>query len=205
MTKPITLYRTKLIALYSPAPGCGKSTIARYLGHEHNCATLRFASPLEMMLESLLMTVGRYTPSEIRFFLYDHVGKTVPIERLPGKPTGRHLKRTLGEEWGRQCNGPRFWALIWKERAERILAKGMWIVCDDLRLPEELDAVLGLGGEAWRIERPGHEATPDEDDHASDGALEDYHQIWHQRIRNDGTKQELLQYVDQCLKMEVVA
>lgn len=196
----------KLIVLYSPAPGCGKSTVARHLGYTHNYATLRFASPFEGMLERLLLTVGRYTASEINFFLHDHVGKTVPIERLPGKPTGRHLKRTLGEEWGRQCNGPQFWALIWKERAERILAKGvMKIVCDDLRRPEELDAVLALGGEVWRIDRPGYEATPDEDGHASDGALEDYHQIWHQRIRNDSTVDTLLDYVDCCLKMETVA
>ena len=194
----------KLIALYSPTPGCGKSTVARHIGRKHNYATLRFASPLELMLESLLMTAGRYTYREIKFFLHDPVGKTIPIQRLPGKPTGRHLKRTLGEEWGRQCNCPQFWAYIWKERAERILAKGMWIICDDLRRIEELDAVLDLGGEAWRIDRPGHEATPDEDGHASDGALEEYHQIWHQRIRNDGTEQMLLDYVDYCLKMEAV-
>ena len=188
---------SKLIALYSPAPGCGKSTIANFLCTQRGFARISFADPMRAMIGTLLQSIG-YSDGQIsEIVTRDKEWKTA----LPYQPTARHLLQTLGTEWGRTCIGPTFWSDLWATKAGCAIQDGTSVVCDDLRFPEELDAVLELGGEAWRIERPGYEATPDEDGHASDGALEDYHQIWHQRIKNDGTEDMLLQYVDQCLRM----
>jgi hypothetical protein len=189
----------KLIALYSPAPGCGKTTIANFLCSQHGFKRVGLADPMRAMLRALLEDYGHTMCGAANFLARDKEKPTV----LPYRPTARHMLRTLGTEWGRTCIGPKFWTEIWRSKVDEWLEDEQSVVCDDLRFPEELDAVLDLGGEVWRIERPGHEATPDEDGHASDGALEGYHQIWHQRIRNDGTEDMLLQYADCCLRMEL--
>jgi hypothetical protein len=188
---------SKLIALYSPAPGCGKTAIANFLCEQRGFTRISFADPMRAMVATLLEECGYTVYAAEKLLRHDKEAKT----RLPYTPSVRHLLQTVGTEWGRACIGPLFWSGLWKVRARELLDAGEDVVCDDLRFPEELDAVLELGGEAWRIERPGYEATPDEDGHASDGALEDYHQIWHQRIKNDGTEDMLLQYVDCCLRM----
>lgn len=190
---------SKLIALYSPAPGCGKTTIADFLCERRGFTRISFADPLRKMIRALLEDIG-HTRQDADVCL---VHRKEQRTQLPYGPTARHLLRTLGTEWGRTCIGPNFWADLWATKAGCAIQDGEDVICDDLRFPEELDAVLTLGGEAWRIERPGYEATPDEDGHASDGALEHYHQIWHQRIRNDGTEQMLLDCVDCCLRMGI--
>jgi hypothetical protein len=123
---------------------------------------------------------------------------------LPYNVTVRHMMRTLGTEWGRTCMGPEFWADIWRMRVDAAWSAGQRVVCDDMRYPNELAMVQRLDGEAWRITRPAIQPPLDDDGHASDGALEEPRQLWHHYIRNDGTVEMLLQYVDECLKMEAV-
>jgi hypothetical protein len=114
------------------------------------------------------------------------------------------MMRTLGTEWGRNCLGPEFWARLWAVRAKRFLDVGMSVVCDDMRFPEELAIVQGMGGQAWRVTRPGHDPIPGVMLHPSDAALEGKSMWWEHLIRNDGTPDMLLAYVDACLNAELV-
>ena len=188
----------RLIALYSPTPGCGKTTIAEHLCRKHGFVRISFADPMRAMMRALLMQVT--DPSSVAAAM---AAKESPTE-LPYRPTVRHMMRTLGTEWGRTCIGPHFWARIWVQRTADMIAAGASVVCDDMRFPEELGSVQGLGGEAWRVTRPGHDPIPGVMLHPSDAALEGQPMWWEHLIRNDGTPEMLLQYVDTCLGMELV-
>jgi hypothetical protein len=123
---------------------------------------------------------------------------------LPYGPTLRHMMQTLGTEWGRNCIGPQFWSRLWSLRVLKLLNAGASVVCDDMRFPEELTVVQDLGGQTWRVTRPGHDLVPGVELHPSDGALEGIPIWWDHLIRNDGTPDMLLAYIDACLNTELV-
>ena len=76
--------------------------------------------------------------------------------------------------------------MIARAKTERIMADGGSVVTDDVRFPNEAAMIRDLGGELWRIERPG--ITYD-GDHSSEGGLEDI--TPDQVIVNDGTIAQL--------------
>jgi hypothetical protein len=102
-----------IIGLWSPAPGCGKSTVAQLLRERHGHIRLAFADPMKWMLVRLLQSAG-YSDNEARRIPWHD--KETPLDRLPGAPTMRHLLRTLGTKWaattytrscGSRCGGSR--------------------------------------------------------------------------------------------------
>ncbi|MGB7565573.1 MAG: hypothetical protein WBM08_12590 [Prochlorococcaceae cyanobacterium] len=181
----------RLIALYSPMPRCGKTTIAQHLEIHHGYISTSFATPMRRMIHALL----RYADADGLLHLQ---GKEEPIESLPYRPSMRHLMRTIGTEWGRQCIGPSFWTQLWERHVHNLLDNGETVVVDDLRFPEEYDAVREMGGEIWRISRPGFDDVPAER-HQSDGRLQGAHYRWDRIIHNDQSQVALLEYVDQQL------
>jgi hypothetical protein len=165
----------RLIGLYSPAPGCGKSTVAVLLT-EHQ--RLSFAAPLKRAVSNMLIDLG--LPS----FHYVYANKEVIIPELG--VSARHMLQTLATEWGRSCIHPDFWVMIARARTQRIMADSGSVVIDDVRFPNEAAMVFELGGELWRIERPG---VSYDGSHESEGGLED---ITPDRvIVNDGTIDQL--------------
>jgi hypothetical protein len=204
-----------LIALYSPMPRCGKTTIAQHLEIHHGYISTSFAAPMRRMTYALL----RYAdadggaPHESAAEGSEFVGtpgllhlqdKEAPIESLPYRPSMRHLMRTLGTEWGRQCIGPGFWTQLWERHVHKLLDNSETVVVDDLRFPEEYDAVRQMGGEIWRISRPGFDDVPAER-HASDGRLMGEHYRWDRIVHNDQSREALLQYVDQLLRGSIAS
>jgi hypothetical protein len=175
----------RLIALYSPAPGCGKSTVAQILWAEFGYQRISLADPMRMMMNALLETVGVEPPD-----LGDTVAKNTMIEELPYTPTYRHLMQTLGTEWGRNNIGEHFWLKLWKYRVQAAMDLGHSVVCDDIRFPNELDAALSMG-QAWLITRPGCVASG----HASDGGLDRFIVPWDTVISNSGSIAGLRQRV----------
>jgi hypothetical protein len=165
----------RLIGLYSPAPGCGKSTLADLL-IEHQ--RVSFAAPLKRAVWRLLHDLG------ISDFTYAYSNKEAIIPELG--VSARHMMQTLGTEWGRACIHPDFWVMIARAETQRIMADGRSVVIDDVRFPNEAKMVFDLGGELWRIDRPGVSYNGD---HSSEGGLED---ITPDRvIVNDGTIAQL--------------
>ena len=165
----------RLIGLYSPAPGCGKTTVADLL-IEHQ--RVSFAAPLKEAVSHMLHELG------LPDFTYAYTDKEAIIPEVG--VSARHMMQTLGTEWGRACIHPDFWVMIARAKAERIMADGRSVVVDDVRFPNEAAMIRDLGGELWRIDRPGVSYNGD---HSSEGGLED---ITPDRvIVNDGTIPQL--------------
>ena len=165
----------RLIGLYSPAPGCGKSTAAHLLIERERVS---FAAPLKRAVWRLLDELG------FEGFCYVYVDKEAIIPEIG--VSARHMMQTLGTEWGRACIHPDFWVMIARAETQRTMADGRSVVLDDVRFPNEAAMIRDLGGELWRIERPGVSYSGD---HGSEGALED---ITPDRvIVNDGTITQL--------------
>ena len=165
----------RLIGLYSPAPGCGKTTVANLL-IEHQ--RVSFAASLKHAVWTLLGELG------ISGFHFVYEDKEAIIPELG--VSARHMMQTLGTEWGRACIHPDFWVMIARAKAERIMKDDGCVVIDDVRFPNEAAMVFELGGELWRIDRPG---VSYDGSHESEGGLED---ITPDRvIVNDGTIAQL--------------
>jgi len=143
----------KLIAIVGVA-GAGKSTVAEHLVHRHGFVRTRFAQPLKEMLRALLMSRGGD---------YDYINrctdgdlKETPIPELNGR-TPRHAMQTLGTEWGRGLVHDAIWVDAWEDMAR---AESDPVVVDDCRFVNEAAKVKALGGQVWRVERPGFVAGP---------------------------------------------
>jgi hypothetical protein len=158
MPSPLASVPTRLIGLYSPSPGCGKTTAAGVL-QDQGFQPISFAAPLRSMVFSLLLDLG-YNSGEA--FALLHTRKEELLPQL-GVST-RHLLRTLGTEWGRSCVHPSLWLQSFQCR----LAGLDLVVVDDVRFANEAQLILQLGGEIWQLRRPGHERPAE---HASDGDL----------------------------------
>lgn len=119
--------------------GAGKSEAAKTLislGYQRE----RFAGPLKDMLRALGLTEAQVDGDQ----------KETPCPLLGGA-TPRHAMQTLGSEWGRSLIDPNLWIMIWKSRA----TAHSHVVVDDIRFPNEVDAIRELGGAICRIDRPG--------------------------------------------------
>jgi hypothetical protein len=154
-----------LIALYSPAPASGKTTLAEALW-QHGYQPLKLAGPLKRMTAALLREIG-YSAECIRDALEGST-KTTPIPEL-GDRTPRHLMQTLGTEWGRVCVADDLWLSLTIRHAQALRTSGVPVVIDDMRFPNEAAALRAAGATLIRIDRP-HTTNPDT--HASEGALD---------------------------------
>lgn len=122
--------------------GSGKSLASQYLFRKHEFINVKFAEGLKDMLRGLGLD-NRHIEGEL---------KEEPTALLNGK-TPRFAMQTLGEEWGRQHFGDDFWINLWRQKVNSRLIRGINVVCDDVRYPNEVKAIHELGGVVWRIER----------------------------------------------------
>jgi len=132
---------------FSGRAGAGKSTAARRLVEAHGFVRRPFAGPLKDMLRALLRAQGASEPYVAEAL--DGARKEAPSAFLAGC-TPRQAMQTLGTEWGRALSAD-FWLEAWRNT----LPAEARIVVDDVRFANEAAAIAELGGEVWRIERPG--------------------------------------------------
>ena len=154
-----------LIGLYSPAAQSGKTTLAmalRAAGYNR----VSFAGPLKAMLSALLVNAGA-TFQQTQRMLHGDL-KEVPSSFLQGK-TPREAMQTLGTEWGRKCIGPGLWVSAAIADANQLRRQGLGVVIDDVRFPNEADAVTAAGGIVVKVVRSGAVRCTE---HASEGALD---------------------------------
>jgi hypothetical protein len=104
----------------------------------------------------------------------------------------RWLMQSLGTEWGRQCVRSDLWIAIARTKAEAWmrLNGGRPVVFDDMRFRNEMQAILDLGGHAWRIERNSAQVATA---HASEGELDGEMML---TLANDGSIADLHDLVD---------
>lgn len=141
MTSLLPTART--IIAFTGLAGAGKSTAAAHLVQRHGYERVRFAGPLKSMLAALGCTQEQIDGSE----------KETPCDLLCGK-TPRQAMQWLGTEFGRNLIGDDIWIRAWKAAVDRLPA-GVPVVVDDLRFPNEAEAVRAAGGVIVRIDRPG--------------------------------------------------
>lgn len=124
------------------AAGAGKTTLAGHLIGRHRFVRHRFAGILKGMLKVLGLTDDQV----------DGGLKEVPCALLGGK-TPRWAMQSLGTEWGRDLISQTLWIDAW--------AKGLegkeFVVVDDVRFPNEVDAIKKRGGYLIRITGRGAE------------------------------------------------
>jgi hypothetical protein len=152
-----------IVAFYSSTPGCGKTTAARIL-HEANerYTPLSFAGILDDMLRPL-MDVFRVLPT----------CKESPITDIPGQPSYRYLKQTLGTEWGRGIISRDLWVSVMENKIDWEVKRGRTPVIDDLRYPNEYYMLKNRGALLVKLEREVKDES-DNRSHGSNGALDDY-------------------------------
>ena len=134
--------------------GSGKDTVRDMLQSDHGFVGLAFADPIRHMLGALFNITGIST-----HWMHERDLKEQPI---PGLDVSyRHMAQTLGTEWGRQLH-PDFWL---RGAAEHIAAQrrlgATQFVISDVRFVNEAQWLHEMGGEVWRIERPGIEPVRD--------------------------------------------
>lgn len=177
----------KLIGLYSSAPQSGKSTTADILWQSHGYEIESFAKPLKGMVEDLLIRCG-LDICEIEDIAENRKEDTIPFL---GK-SYREICQTLGTEWGRKLVHPDIW--VNAAFGRRISARVRTVI-DDVRFPNEAQAILKRGGQVWKIVRPGAAVVHK---HESDGALDEWG--FHRVVVNDGTPEELARKVLEALR-----
>lgn len=179
----------KLIALYSPYPQCGKSTVAEYLDRKHNYVRSPMAGPLKEMLDDLLRL---FMPNQrARRHIYGDL-KEAPIAELGGL-TSRRLMQTLGTEWGRALD-PAFWLRVKEAQLAFKQRPSDKLVVDDMRFPNEYDMLKARGAVTVKIVRCIPAIT---NEHISEGQLNghDFDYV----IPNLGTIGDLHAAVDQII------
>lgn len=160
----------KLIGLYSPVPGSGKSEAAKAL-EGLGWRIEPFAATLKRMVVPLLQDLGL---SDAAIADRLATGKELPLEALDGLPL-RRILQLLGTEFGREMVHRDLWLRCWSGRVKPQLAAGGSVVVDDVRFPEEAALVEELGGRMWKISRPTADLSwriRDAKPHASEGGLD---------------------------------
>jgi hypothetical protein len=102
----------------------------------------------------------------------------------------RPLMQRFGTEVGRDMFGDSFWV----DQAMRQIPDGAKVVFTDVRFPNEAEAIRAIGGEIWRIDRPGISAA---NAHPSEHALDKYE--FDARITNDNSLSHLYKQVEFAL------
>lgn len=182
----------RVISLYAPVMGSGKSAVASHLCDNYGYSRIKFAGPLKAMATTVLAEMG-HDPHIIDRMLEGDL-KEVP---LPGfeKSTPRSLMQTLGTDWGREAIDGGLWINLAMRKTERIVRNGGRVVIDDTRFPNEIASLRQFWNESlfsMCVVRPA--AGTAESDGRYEGLLKDEH--FDVKILNDDTLDVLQQAVD---------
>lgn len=131
----------KLIGFAGPA-GAGKTTACVIIMERFGAVKVSFADPLRAMMHFIGVDP------------HDRDGKELPNMILCGK-SPRYAMQTLGTEWGRDTIGEELWVRSWISRQAMVRAHGKHVVCEDVRFPNEVDAIKSQGGTLVYIDGRG--------------------------------------------------
>lgn len=149
------------LVCFAGRAGVGKSEASGLL-ISHGFVPVKFAAPLKSMLTTMYEFAG-LDADEIAERIEGAL-KEKPDPVLGGT-SPRRAMQTLGGEWGRDMVREDLWVSLWSKTVRRKLAAGFSVVVDDLRYPNEADAIRELGGQVFMIEGPSRRIVPQ---HASE-------------------------------------
>jgi predicted AAA+ superfamily ATPase len=148
---------SNLIAILGPK-GSGKTTLSHYLEVQHAYMSTSFATPLKLMLKTLL-EYQNLSPNLIHAMLYGDLKETET--KYLDYATPRRAMQTLGSEW-RDLISRNLWVNIWENKIYSELNRGRKITVDDARFIHEVNLIRNLGGKIVKIHRPGYEPSAKE-------------------------------------------
>lgn len=159
------LKRPKLIGLIGNA-GAGKSTVGEILERDYAFSKIRFAGPIKSMIRALLFEAG-IEHGRISEMLDGRLKET-GCDELAGK-SPRYAMQTLGTEWGRDFLSQNFWVDLTMHAVGNLQAMSKSVVVDDVRFPNEVNAIKDAGGRVFRVMR-NHDPIPHAG-HKSEGQI----------------------------------
>ena len=169
----------------------GKDTVADHLIENYGYERVSFAAPMKEALYRLnpKITINGVPSLSVKLGV-DLYGWD---DLKAHGPEIRELLQRFGTEVGREMFGDDFWV----NAAIDSIKDGSRVVVSDVRYPNEADAVKKLGGEVWRVVRPGYGAA---NDHASEHALNDYD--FDYMIENNSGVETLYDLIDSKLAVK---
>lgn len=188
--------KPQLIALYSAYPQCGKSTVASYLQEQHDYVIVPFAQTLKRMTKVLLEDMEIDAVDQLLAGDKSEIIADLNAHFPKASFDLRHVLRTLGTEWGRNCLYHDLWIDVWKNKTKTLLQNDRCICVDDTRFVNEAEAVRSLGGHLWLIQRSGSLQITNTN-HASEGALN--HWIFDACLVNNRSLSDLKTTIDYLL------
>jgi len=160
----------------------GKSEIYKQLAVTRGFVRHRFAGPLKAMMKAGFGLTDEELDGNL---------KEVPCAKLGGR-TPRWAQQSLGTEWGRELIHSDIWIMAW----EATMPQGCGIVADDVRFPNEVEAIRRHGGKLIAIQRPSLGLVRT-DTHASEAHANTLEADF--RIVNGGSLEDLRQKIDEIL------
>jgi hypothetical protein len=157
-------------------PGSGKILVSNHLQERYRYTLVKFSAPVRRMLQHGL----GLSPTQV-----DGDRKDTPDPELCWK-TPRGLQRYLISDFGRKFVGPGFWCGLWKRE---VMGVDGDVLADDVLRADEAAVIRSLGGEIWKVFRPG--LKPDEATEATQRGIEEDH-----LLMNATTIPDLLASVD---------
>lgn len=163
--------------------GSGKIIVANHLADKFGYRRIRFGDPLKRVMRSMGLTE----------YEVDGEGKKKPNDLFGGMTPATVIK-SLSSDWGRRMVHTDLWVNLWKRDVE---SSTVPVVADDIRNPNEAMMIQRMGGEIWRVFRPGL------DSHYSEKAVKDVSES--HLITNAGTIPDLIASVDALMDGRVDA
>lgn len=88
------------------------------------------------------------------FYSYQYVIDEIGMDEAKVKVLDvRRLLQTLGTDAGRKVIGDSIWVAPVMEEAQKLRSRGVGVVITDVRYPNEVDAIRGVGGVIGRVFR----------------------------------------------------
>ena len=156
-----TRSKRPLVLGFCGKAGVGKSYAADIIReHYGHIQHVPFAGPLKAIMTQL--GLPREKLNELEY-------KETPNPMLCGK-TPREVMQYLGTEFGREFIGGDLWVDLWKRHVEGCVERwpNCFIVVDDVRFQNEVDAIHSFGGIVVEIRSPKATTSFKNSDHKSE-------------------------------------
>lgn len=154
----------------------GKDTIGNVLVNEAGYIRASFADYIREALYALNPQAN--DGERIQHLVDNHGWEKTKVQN----PEVRSLLQRLGSEVGRNMLGEN----IWVDLTFKNMPDGSKVVVTDCRFPNEADTIKRLGGQMWRVRRPGYGAV---NNHPSETALDTW--PFDRTFENTGTMADL--------------
>lgn len=166
----------------------GKNAVCNVLAEHYGYKITGFADALKKQM----LAIDPWIPTDNGKYWYrlSDLVETWGWDQAKEKfPEIRRLLQKGGTEGGRDVFGQDIWVKTWANTADALLEADYAVCVSDMRFLNEAAAVRDLGGQVWRVHRPGTAAG----EHLSESELDEI--VPDKVIRNTGSLEDLTRRV----------